>query len=209
MELELRQCGVENIKELHWIKGDTGAWTGPLADWIECKDSFMSNVSNFDTVVQAGGCCGMYPRFYKNYFKNVYTFEPNPDNYECLKKNCDGIQGILHGQYALGPTPSKVSMNYARPGGDDINVGMHTINNTPGDINMIMIDQLNLSACDLIHLDIEGFEEGAIYGALQTITKYWPVIIVERGNGRNLLERLGYVARATLKMDVVFVKDHR
>lgn len=207
MELEKRACAHEGVGELFWIKGDTGAWTGPLQDWIECKSDFMEYVEEFDTVLQAGGCCGMYPRFYKNYFKNVHTFEPNVDNYECLVKNCEAYPEITHYNAALGPNQGVVSMNLARPGGDDINVGMHTVNiDRPGNTKMMMIDQLQLESLDLLHLDIEGFEEAAIIGGLQTITRFWPVIITERANGKGLLERLGYIEMKRLKMDAVFVK---
>ena len=74
-----RKCGHEGVDELLWVTSDSGAFgnekDGPLFDWIQDHEDFMSHVKNFDTVVQAGGNCGMYPRFYKNYFKNVYTFE--------------------------------------------------------------------------------------------------------------------------------------
>jgi len=43
----------------------------------------------------------------------------------------------------------------------------------------LKIDDLNLSICDLIHLDIEGFEKFAILGAIDTIVKCKPVIVIE------------------------------
>ena len=43
----------------------------------------------------------------------------------------------------------------------------------------IIIDNLNLPGCDLIQLDIEGYELKALKGAIETIKKYKPVICVE------------------------------
>ena len=68
------------------------------------------------------------------------------------------------------------------------------------------IDDLNLQQCDLIHLDVEGYEEKVINGALETIKKFKPVVIVERGNGQRVLEKqLGYSMYKRLRMDSVFI----
>jgi hypothetical protein len=42
-----------------------------------------------------------------------------------------------------------------------------------------MIDDLNLECCDLIHLDIEGYELHALMGARNTIEKHQPLIVLE------------------------------
>jgi len=206
IELELRDCGFENVEKLYWIKGDTGAWSGPLDDWNEGIEDFLSHVSNFGTVVQAGGCCGMYPRFYKNHFNKVITFEPNKDNYICLSKNCENTD-IVHYNKALGSEITTATMSYARPGGDNMNVGMHRVNESvPGEIEVTTVDSLKLKSLDLLHLDLEGSEEDALMGAIQTITRYWPVIITERANGDSLLKLLGYECVKTMRMDSIFVK---
>ena len=42
-----------------------------------------------------------------------------------------------------------------------------------------MIDNLNLHGCDLIQLDVEGYELNALLGAIETIKKYKPVLCIE------------------------------
>src|SRR6056300_829158 len=110
-----RPCGHEGVTELLWITKDGGSdggafgseQDGPLFDWIQDHKQFMEKVKKFDVVVQAGGCCGMYPRFYKNYFKEVYTFEPDVLNFYCLDENC---QGDWYHKYhgALGNSTDKL-----------------------------------------------------------------------------------------------------
>lgn len=202
-----RKCGHEGVEELLWVTSDRGAFgneqDGPLFDWLEGSKDFMSQVKKFDVVIQAGGCCGMYPRFYKNYFKTVYTFEPNRLNFLCLDRNCDG-EGYKKFQGGLGNTTNKLSLRRA----DSSNVGMHQIrDDLAGDIQMYRIDDLNLNDCDLIHLDIEGYETKAIEGALNTIEKFRPVIITERDGGSDALAKLDYRVFKKLRMDTIFVPN--
>jgi FkbM family methyltransferase len=196
-----RECNHEDVDKLLWVTTDSGAWDGPLMDWKQESKNFMEQVYKFDLVIQAGGNCGMYPRFYKNYFKKVITFEPDDVNYYCLNKNCVGPEyKKYHG--ALGNTTQKFTLNNK----STKNVGTHTIKEQPGDIQMYRIDDLDLDHCDLIHLDIEGYEEKAILGAVNTIHKFKPVIIVERGIGSNTLKTYGYKLHEKLRMDSVFIK---
>jgi len=199
----MRKCGHEGVDELLWITTDTGAFgnerDGPLFDWIKDHKDFMAKVRKFDTVVQAGGNCGMYARFYKNYFKEVYTFEPCPKNYYCLWHNCQG-EGYHKYNVGLGENEEMLSISNT----NTKNVGVHKLTNTPGDVQVVTIDSLNLQSCDLIHLDVEGYEDRALKGALQTIDKYKPVVILERQKGQEILLNRGYKLFKKLRMDSVY-----
>ena len=209
--MEKRKVGFEGVDELFWPPQDTGAFgyieygvplDGPIADWFYDSKKFMEKVKNFGTVVQAGGNCGMYPRFYSKYFKTVHTFEPDPDNYSYLKANCENFPDIHTYEVALGSSARLVSMNQ----GPSYNVGMHTISMRQGDIKMITLDSLKLKECDLIHYDIEGYEEEALLGSLKTIEKFSPVIVTERGGGKQWLETLGYSHYKQGRMDTVYIR---
>jgi hypothetical protein len=88
-----------------------------------------------------------------------------------------------------------------------------------GSIPQVRIDDLELSP-DLIHLDLEGFEGPAIEGALATIKKCKPVIVLEdHGFGNEygfsqssieeMLKDLGYNIHSTFGDDVAYVhKDY-
>jgi len=90
--------------------------------------------------------------------------------------------------------------------GPESNVGMHTIREVPGDIKMYRLDDIPLLTCDLIHLDVEGYEDKALQGAINTIERFSPVIITERAGGKDFLESLGYVVYKKLRMDTIFVR---
>lgn len=201
-----RKCHYEGVDQLLWVTSDIGAFgnetDGPLYDWMVGHVYFMCKVNTYNTVVQAGGNCGMYAKFYSNYFKNVYTFEPDPLNFYCLDINCKGDK-FHKFQGGLGNTNAKFSIS----NGNTTNVGTHTIRETPGDIQMYKIDDLDLKSCDLIHLDIEGYELKALEGAIQTIQKFNPVVIVENNNGSGLLNNLGYVKFAQSRMDTIYIRN--
>lgn len=204
-ELAMRTVAIEGVDKLLWPVRDFNAFHWPLQDWIRDKEAFLKFVKARDVVVQAGGCCGMYPRFYKNHFKRVYTFEPNPTNYYCLERNCD-VEGIHHQNVALGSAEKLVSLDSPTAPGEENNVGMYTVNESPGEVKMITIDSLGLDECDLIHFDLEGYETEALKGAINLIEKCNPVIITERACGRELLESIGYRIVQRTSMDSIFVR---
>lgn len=68
-----------------------------------------------------------------------------------------------------------------------------------------MIDDLDLESCDLIQLDVEGYEHEVLTGAIKTIEKFKPTISVERGGGLiDFLKPYGYQEVARTFDDVVF-----
>jgi FkbM family methyltransferase len=62
----------------------------------------------------------------------------------------------------------------------------------------VPIDMLGLAACDLIKIDVQGFEPDVLKGALETIRRFKPVIYYEQMGSRNhnaiseMLGQLGY-----------------
>ena len=81
-------------------------------------------------------------------------------------------------------------------------------------IPMVTIDSLNVN-CDLIQLDVEGFEENALKGAYLTIERCKPVIIIEQKRlGKNgmtdaeiaiMIQDWGYYFAERVISDNVFI----
>lgn len=170
--------------------------------------------SKRDVAIQAGGNCGVFPRYLADKFKVVYTFEPENENFFCLANNA--IAGnIIKFQAALGAKDhAPVGLVYAPK-----NAGAHHVS-LNGIIPVIAIDNLMLSACDLLQLDIEGFEYFALMGAEETIKKYSPVIMIEhkkhaRRYGAdpddilNYLNSLGYREVVRIRKDIIFIKGEK
>lgn len=135
---------------------------------------------NFNTVVQAGGNCGVWANYLRDRFDEVYSIEPDWQNYLCLLKNTKDVKTIWA---ALGCGPGFVGMEV-----DPSNIGAHQVSGK-GRIPVITIDELALTACDLICLDIEGMEPEALKGAKETIARFKPILMVE---DKGLSDRYGF-----------------
>lgn len=131
-----------------------------------------SFVNQKNVIVQAGGNAGYYVKQYADIFKEVYTFEPEPVNFYCLCQNADS-PNVFKYQACLGDTRNLVSMAIKEK-----NRGKNFVKGV-GNIPTLLIDDLNLNVCDLIHLDIEGYELFALKGAKETIKRCKPVVAFE------------------------------
>lgn len=170
----------------------------------------LSHVKNRIAAVQAGGNCGVWPAALAKLFKAVWTCEPDPVNYECLKHNVP--DNVVHIQAALGAEPARVGLkDYGN------NIGAHYIDG-PGDIPLVTIDSLELVACDFIALDVEGYELAAFRGAEDTLKRFRPVVQFEdkglsarygvlKGEAVDWLQERGYRVAAYVKRDVVMVPE--
>lgn len=163
-----------------------------------------------EVVVQAGGNAGMYVKFYQSIFDMVYTFEPDPVNFYCLVKNTG--HNVIKFQSCVGDIRGTVGLSPLNP--KKANIGGFFVEEN-GKIPVLKIDDLGLTTCDLIHLDIEGFEGNALLGAEETVNKFHPIIALElAGHGekfgwsdnkiKDLLSSYGYQEIAEIHGDYIF-----
>lgn len=200
---------VGGIRGWHWIESDTGAWIGPKSDWEQhhYQNILKYVAGGFGTVIQAGGNQGMYPKLLSGIFKDVYTFEPDPLNFEALAANCTA-PNIHKFQAGIGDSNGFCNMNRLSMH----NTGMHQITKNPsGSIPVFMLDLLfgPTMQVDLIMLDLEQYEIHALYGAASLINRCRPVIFVERPSQGvyEFMNKRRYKAVANSAMDVVFVSS--
>ena len=165
-------------------EGDRECWLAMLS----CSDADIECVLEFTpqrrVCIQAGGNVGVYPVKLAKHFHHVLTTEPDPVNFECLDRN---IAAHPEGMVAIRGAFGDGSETTAGLTSNSGNVGQSHISGS-GDVMMMRIDDLTMAACDLIYLDIEGYEMKALKGATETIKRFRPTIAIE-DNG--LSERYG------------------
>jgi FkbM family methyltransferase len=154
-------------KGIYWPIKDSGGdvtkdYAPPESTCYKLMNEFPDvpiNISKFvknkDVLLQAGGNAGFYVKKYAEIFKNVYTFEPEPLSFFCLNLNVNK-PNVFKYQACLGDTHELVNLYNAcdTPLGHG---GSHVTGT--GTTPTLMIDDFNLQVCDLIHLDIEGYEK--------------------------------------------------
>lgn len=128
----------------------------------------------------------------------VEAFEPQPEVYELLKQN---IKGKAHNM-ALGSKPGVTvvpNLDYSQVnnyGGISIN----TASKSRGaiQVQVATLDSFNYQNVGLIKIDVEGFEEEVLKGAVETIKRCSPVMYIEddrqdkSASLRQFLKDLGY-----------------
>jgi len=173
-----------------WPKDDRRCWRATTRHW-DLPQQVMGMTDRRGVAVQAGGNCGVYASQYADAFKTVYTFEPEHTNFHCLTHNLRQYKNIYKFQAFLGTGTEKTS-GITNPADQqsEANSGMFERTSATGDIAVLSIDNLGLTGCDLIHLDIEGGEHDALHGAEHTIRQFRPLICLEWFQNRDQLSRL-------------------
>jgi len=131
-------------------------------------------------VVQAGGNCGYVPKNLRRSFETVYTFEPIHSMFLALCLNNIDMYNTFKFQACLGKENTSTNMMRYH--------NAHNGNDFPfasGRFPIIKIDDLNLKYCDLIMLNIAGYEYYSLLGGQNTIEKHKPLLYL----GRNFMPR--------------------
>lgn len=178
-------------------------------------DAALQITSGRKVVVQAGGNLGIFPKRLAEEFETVYTFEPHKGLFNQMRRNAPE-PNIVAMNAALGCERTGVSVRCARrdTSGRAVHEGLTHITGE-GLIKQILIDDLSLNACDLIYLDIEGYELNALKGAVKTIAQFKPVIGVEINRNieyygssandvRDWMLGMGYKLSLSMNSDEVF-----
>lgn len=143
---------------------------------------------NFNCALDGGAHQGIWTRRMLQMFHEVVAIEPMPQNFKELPhdhKDLKAINAALGnhtGGVWLLPGPENTGQYHIDP--EITQAGQDTPETTP----LIAIDNLALDV-DFLKLDVEGYEIYAIHGALETIERCRPSILVEI-NG--LTERYGH-----------------
>lgn len=167
-------------------------------------DIASSYCEKHDLVIQAGGNVGVWPRFLRTVFANVFTFEPSTENYSLMVKNLSGLQ-IRTWNAALGARNGHCAMseNPRNCGDDRTQVGEGT--------EVLTIDSLGVNP-DLIYLDVQGDEQSVLEGARETLSRCKPIVglehyapyVRERGDPVSVLLDYGYKKCDYYGTDLIF-----
>jgi FkbM family methyltransferase len=121
----------------------------------------------------------------------VWAFEPNPENYRCARITAEinGVRNVAIRNAGLGARAGAALLRVADDGGRALGGASHVVPNArkedPGDlveVDVVALDEVLPPdrQVAVVQLDVEGFEQPALTGAIETIRRCHPVLILER-----------------------------
>lgn len=138
----------------------------------------------------------------------VWAFEPNFDNYSCAKitQAINRLNNVEMFNAGMGEKDTVAKMHTRSPEGVGLG-GSSTILRSSTSLSDSQLDEVAILAIDsvlpesrnvdVIQLDVEGYEKEALSGALKTIERCKPVLIIEVPPSEEWMENnilnLGYV----------------
>ena len=195
----------------HWPDADRDARGVIMRDAAPDIAAFIAHVPGRKCIVQAGANVGVYPVALASIFDEVFTCEPDVENFQCLNSNllARDVPNIHYEWAAWGAHWGSCEIKVVSP----TNCGAHRIE-PGGKIPVTTIDDLLVNP-DAIWLDVEGYELFALYGAEETIRRCSPVIgCEEKGLGqpygvgpddiKNWLAKFGYERVARIGRDNIY-----
>ena len=141
------------------------------------RDSAIASCDNKRICIDIGANVGLWSCDLVKQFEKVIAFEPVSEFRECFKKNVVGSNYIIE-PVALGRTESLIEMNIVQGNTGHSHIDPSSLGK--GSIPLRTLDSYNYENIDLIKIDVEGFEEEILAGAMQTILRNKPVIVVEQ-----------------------------
>jgi FkbM family methyltransferase len=147
-------------------------------------DSAIAYTRRRRLAVDIGANIGLWSWLMARDFEQLHAFEPVPLYAECWRANVQGSNVHLH-QLALGAAPGCVNMvNLTEGSFGDTTVDVGQAGAVMGEgVEVRTLDSYFLNEVDLIKCDNEGYELFVMQGAVKTIERCRPAVIVEQKPG--------------------------
>jgi len=161
--------------------------------------------------IDAGAHYGIMSYNLSHLFTTVHAFEIYEPVRNCLienKKrfNLDNVKIYNHG---LGEKNKSVNLDESRG-----TLGTYILPNQDGNSLIMSLDSLKISDIDFIKIDCEGYEPFILEGAVETIKRFRPVILMERKGHTTrynldknypvkILQKWGYAEKVSYNKDCI------
>lgn len=149
-------------------------------------------VKNFDSAVDIGAHVGFFTLYMAEKFLNVHAFEPEPENFACLKRNVleHEMENVVcwdHGIAERDMLGNMVNPAWHNSGAWEFH------ENSLGTARVMKLGS-NITP-DLIKIDVQGMEGRALLGCHDVLMRDKPVLLVECERGDTVstyLKSIGY-----------------
>jgi len=136
----------------------------------------LSEVRQWRTAIDVGAHIGFMSVDLAKFFKRVVAFEPQPENFECLQANVpDNVECF---DVALGKDIRKAGMynpRFSNSGAWELIAG--------DAVCVYPLDSFGIEDVDFIKIDVQGYEMDVLQGAVTTLSRYQPTVLIECPKG--------------------------
>lgn len=167
------------------VEGDTLS-----SEYIRCQgrldverayiERFRPYVPEGGVVADIGACLGDHTATYSEFVGprgQVHAFEPEGVALTCLRRNMERYPNVkVHG-VALGRWNEPAALSY-----DGLNLGSgHLTPDTSGLVDVVNLDAVaqDWPRLDFVKIDVEGYEPWVLEGAVETLSRLRPVLLIE------------------------------
>jgi FkbM family methyltransferase len=180
----------------------------------------LAHCTRFRTAVDVGAHVGLWSMHLARRFVTLHAFEPVAEFRACWRENMQGrgdVPDVLLYPMALGAKPCWVKMNVNPADTGGTHVGEVS---AEGSIEMHRLDDFDLQDVDFVKIDCEGYELEVLKGAVKTLDRCKPCVIVEQKQHKlgpnfgikgtpavDLLRDMGAKMRAEMSGDFVMAWD--
>lgn len=198
--------------QFFYIKGDkTVGGRIALRKYERFETHLMKNLSREDGIaIDVGANIGYYSLILAKLFPKVSSFEPEPINFELLKKNieCNGLKNVRLSQKAVSDRAETLKLGVSKK-----NLGDHQIDSVEIGRKQILIQATTLDKeiqqkVALLKIDTQGWEPKVIAGGKKIIARDLPVIFMEfwpTGYRRSKLDYLKMISFLEKKYGCIYL----
>jgi FkbM family methyltransferase len=142
--------------------------------------------------LDVGANIGNHTLFFRNYFKNIISFEPHKLTFQLLKLNTQDIEGITIHNFGLSDK-NEIAVIHSHPsnfGGAHLSQysvdqkffesNEHIEFQHPIELKKLDDIDFKRQKISLIKIDVEGHEFSVIKGAIQLLKEQKPILLLEQ-----------------------------
>ena len=169
------------------------------------------------TFLDVGAWYGPYTYYLSKRFAFVHAFEPNPAvvaDLIALKRNNVMVHPVAVSDVSGTATFYLSGLGRGTEGESSLIGDSGNSSNTSIEVSTLSIDSLSIQDVDLIKIDVEGHEEAVVRGAINTIHRYHPVLLIELEDRHadvastiSFLENLGYSGSVLINKKMTSLSD--
>jgi FkbM family methyltransferase len=145
----------------------------------------------------------------------IYGFEPNPENFAAAQWTAalNSLSNVCLFSAGLGTEGKRAFIRTANPNGQAFGGASHIVEHADSNassIDLMTIDEAVPATADvgIIQLDVEGYEDKALRGGINTIRRCLPIVVLETVPAafvEEYLAPLGYSFHGTVCGNSIFM----